>query len=233
MQPPQPRFALIVLAAGAARRLGRDKALLPWHGRTLLEHVLAQFRTPEIAENVVVANPSNAAALGAVLGHDPIAGAQDCGDAGGLRGNKPLSTGRAGGGRAVLAINDLPGGDMLSSIRCGLSAVPDGIDAILVHPVDSFGASPPLVDALLMAFARGLAGGGKFFVPVAAGRRGHPLLFSCACRAAIMQWPAGSGLNALLRARSAQVVEVPWSDERILRDIDTPEDYARAIAGAG
>jgi len=44
-----------VLAGGASTRMGRDKALLPFAGRTLLEHVAA--RVAEAAGNVTVIGP--------------------------------------------------------------------------------------------------------------------------------------------------------------------------------
>jgi len=44
-----------VLAGGQSRRMGRDKSLLPVHGTTLLEHILAQVR-PLVDEALVGAN---------------------------------------------------------------------------------------------------------------------------------------------------------------------------------
>ena len=34
-----PAFSALLLAGGRSRRMGRDKAALPWQGRTLLEHM--------------------------------------------------------------------------------------------------------------------------------------------------------------------------------------------------
>jgi molybdopterin-guanine dinucleotide biosynthesis protein A len=53
---PAPNFAAIVLCGGESRRMGRAKALLPWQGRTLLEHVVATL-APIAAPIVVVAAP--------------------------------------------------------------------------------------------------------------------------------------------------------------------------------
>lgn len=41
-----------MLAGGQSRRLGRDKALLPWQGRTLIEHIVAQLK--ELSDDVLV-----------------------------------------------------------------------------------------------------------------------------------------------------------------------------------
>jgi molybdenum cofactor cytidylyltransferase len=55
---PSTFRSAIVLAAGASQRMGRPKALLPWRGTTLLEHVVQQARLAGVAEIVVVLGPA-------------------------------------------------------------------------------------------------------------------------------------------------------------------------------
>ncbi len=56
--PVTGKRGALVLAAGASQRMGTPKALLPWHGATLLEYVLRQVRTAAIGDIVVVLGPA-------------------------------------------------------------------------------------------------------------------------------------------------------------------------------
>lgn len=71
--------AVFVLAGGRSSRMGRDKALLPFHGRPLVEHVAAQARG--VTDNItLVGDISRYTNLGYPViedifpGHGPLSG---------------------------------------------------------------------------------------------------------------------------------------------------------------
>lgn len=80
--PPRPLSGALgfVLAGGQSRRMGRDKALLPWGGATLLEHALRRLR-PLCDEVFVLCGPGQRyldhgapLLLDAQAGQGPLAG---------------------------------------------------------------------------------------------------------------------------------------------------------------
>ena len=122
------RVVAIVLAAGAGRRIGGPKALLPIAGTTFLAHVARALRRPGVADVV------------AVLGH----GASRVKTSGGLPPGTPI------------VVNPRPDDGMLGSVIAGLDAAASrGADAVLLHPVDHPFVAPATVDAVVAALAGG------------------------------------------------------------------------------
>jgi CTP:molybdopterin cytidylyltransferase MocA len=122
------RVVAVVLAAGAGRRIGGPKALLPIGGTTFLAHVARGLLRPGVA------------AVVAVVGH-------------GARRIK----GEAGVPADVALVdNPRPDDGMLGSVLLGLDAAEArGADAVLLHPVDHPFTSPATTDAVLAALASG------------------------------------------------------------------------------
>lgn len=122
------RVVAVVLAAGAGRRIGAPKALLPIGETTFLAHVARGLDRPGVAEVV------------AVIGHGARRVAAQAG----------LPAGMA------LVVNPRPDDGMLGSVILGLDAADArGADAVLLHPVDHPFGSPTTTDAVLAALAGG------------------------------------------------------------------------------
>jgi molybdenum cofactor cytidylyltransferase len=191
------RVAAVVLAAGRSDRMGQPKALLPCRRKSFLRTILETLEEAGIYE------------IRVVLGH---------------------------GGDEILRSEPLPDGmavrnprfedGMLSSVRCGILALPPGHDAFFLWPVDHplvrIATLERLIEALA-ASARGIA------LPVHQGKRGHPALFAARLAQALLDAPDALGARAVLRERPQELEEVAVDDAGVTTDIDTPEAYRRVL----
>jgi molybdenum cofactor cytidylyltransferase len=122
-------------------------------------------------------------------------------------------------------INPNPASGMLSSVQCGVRALPSGLDAVFVWPVDHPLVERDTVIALIAAF-RGSAP--PVVVPTHDGRRGHPVLFAARVLPELLVADGTRGAAAVVHAHDDRL-ELPVADRGVLCDIDTPEDYARLV----
>jgi molybdenum cofactor cytidylyltransferase len=139
----------VVLAAGQSRRMGATKQLLPFGAGTVIGHVVDQLVAGGL-DGIFV-----------VVGHEA----------------EQVAAALAGRPVHVVTNPDYAAG-MLSSVRCGLRALPPQCDAVMIALGDQPAISPPLVRALCDSFSSFSAAGKGILVPVCDGRRGHPLLFA-------------------------------------------------------
>lgn len=184
----------VVPAAGLSRRMGREKVLLPFGGSTMLGTVLSKLATAGVEGVVVVVRPD-------------LAGAAEEAKAAG----------------AGVVVNPRPEGEMIVSIRLGLAALPDGLEAFFVWPADH-----PAVLASTLERLAGRASREGAVLPVTNGRRGHPALVGMGLAGAIAAIPESEGLRRLWRERADAVEELLVDDPGILENLDDPDAYERA-----
>jgi molybdenum cofactor cytidylyltransferase len=139
----------IVLAAGQSRRMGTQKLLLPFAGSTVIAVIVDQLLASQVDERLVVVGRDREALAAALTG-------------------RPVQ----------FVVNPADESEMLDSLRCGLRALPDDCEAVLVVLGDQPGLTSALVDGMLSAFH---TDGPGLIVASHEGRRGHPLLVPAAC----------------------------------------------------
>ncbi|HIC88736.1 MAG TPA: putative selenium-dependent hydroxylase accessory protein YqeC [Anaerolineae bacterium] len=114
-----------------------------------------------------------------------------------------------------------------SSIRIGLQALAyqPPVGAAIFILADQPRISPELIQALIERHSRTLA---SIVVPVHAGQRGNPVLFDHDLFEDLMALKGDVGGRVLMNRYADQVEELPWPED-VSQDIDTPDDYARAL----
>ncbi|MDP2898013.1 MAG: nucleotidyltransferase family protein [bacterium] len=188
----------IVLAAGESRRMGSQKLLLPFAKTTVIGHVVGELLRSEL-DGIYV-----------VVGHEA----------------NRISEELSGRCVTIVANPDYKLG-MLSSVRCGLQALPEPCDKVLAVLGDQPAVTSELVNQLVRSSSTTDKG---ILVPVYRGKRGHPILFSTRYRDEIMTSFDDSGLRGLLQSHPDDIFELTVSTPAALSDIDSPDDYRRALA---
>jgi molybdenum cofactor cytidylyltransferase len=191
----------IILAAGKSTRMGRLKASLPLSDtETFLTQIVRTFHAADVDDVTVV------------LGHEAERLRQDLSNA---------------GLRPGVVVNEQFEAGQLSSLLTGLDAV-DGpeVEAVLLMLVDA-----PLVSAATVraVIARYEATRAPIVRPVRGTAHGHPVLIDRSLFGALRAASPASGAKPIVRAHVSAAGDVPVDDDGAFMDIDTPEDYARAV----
>jgi|SRR5579859_3383305 len=199
--PLSPSFAGVILAAGASSRMGRDKALLPWHGGTFLSAAIQVLQSA--TELVIVVAGENAANL------EPIVDAQ----------------------AASLARNLNPEQGQFSSLQRGLREVLNrGRDAAIVTLVDRPAPNPQTVEQLKDAFLCS-AETIWAVIPEYDTRHGHPIVIGREMIEAFLRAPVTSSARDVEHAHQQHILYLPVTDPAVVANVDTPQDFENLQTG--
>jgi molybdenum cofactor cytidylyltransferase len=202
----------VILAAGESRRMGSDKALLPWPptgpgqipAGTFLSAAIQSFAP--ISDVVIVVAGKNQASLAPVV--------------------------YASG--ASLAINHDPDRGQFSSLQTGLQEVLNrGRDAAIVTLVDRPPVSPATIDRLHAAFGSAIARWKWALIPEYAGKHGHPIFLAREMIEAFLKAPSTGNARDILHQHHAHVAYCEVDDPLITVNVNTPDEYGalqRAVA---
>ena len=200
---PANRTAMLFLAAGASRRMGRSKALLPWNGTTVIGY---HFEVLNSIHNI-----------------DPWVVTQEA--------DEPLFSelDAIGWPTAQRVVNPLaPDCDMLESIRCGTRGILTSdrpYQTIGIALIDQVLTKPSTFKKLE---ALGVQVEKQILQPEFRHRRGHPVLFSRSM-ASTLQGYTGRSLKHFLEEQETNRLTVVVSDEGVVKDMDTPEHYREQL----
>ena len=125
-----------------------------------------------------------------------------------------------------MAAGTVPHDPRRQPLQAGLAALPATEQAVLVALADQPHLEPAVVAQVV---ARWRATRAPVVAPFFNGQRGHPMLFDRAVFPLISALPPEANPRELLQ-QAGPPEPVPVETDTILRDLDTPEAYAAALA---
>jgi CTP:molybdopterin cytidylyltransferase MocA len=219
-------IAGVLLAAGASKRMGRDKALVRERGESFLVHGVRHLWTA--CDSVVVVLGSNAAAIrrAAEREFEQLVGN------GGLDHDLRLAERHGARGLdAHFVVNHGWRQGMLSSARLGIaSAIALDPAAVLLLPVDHpkvaavtvASVARVLLEALAACRPRDRAAFSYALIPRHRGRRGHPVAMTPALARAVAGDKSADDLSDAIRRHARLVGYLDVGDAGILVNRNSP-----------
>ncbi len=194
-----PKVAALVLAAGQAKRMGRNKLVEPLGGKALVRHAVDAALASQAEPVILVTGHQRDAVEEALEGLD------------------------------LLSVHNRNyAGGLSTSLKRGLAALPEDIEAAVVLLGDMPRIAPGTIDRLIASFNP--LEGRAICLPTFGGKRGNPVLLGRQFFAEAQTIEGDQGARELLREYADLVAEVPIDDSAVLLDIDTPEALAAARA---
>jgi molybdenum cofactor cytidylyltransferase len=190
-------IAGIILSAGASRRMGTPKALLTLDGETFLDRLIRLFSNVGIMPIVV-------------LGHQ----------AGQIR------SGIQRGAGSTFVMNPDPERGMLSSLQCGLEAVPQEAEAVMFMPVDHPNLESSTLEKLIGHFETERA---PVTIPAFHGEHGHPVLIARPLIGELLALPTSAQASDVIHRYRSQTAYIPVDDPAVTTDIDDRAAYAELL----
>lgn len=198
-------ISAIILAAGTSSRMkDGNKLLLPLAGKTSVQIVVENVLASGV-EEVIVVTGHQASAVRHLLQSFPVKFVHNDNYEGGMTGTIQKGISAARGDGYMICLSDMP----------------------FIRPADylrlrTFFDERRLEDPACIA------------LPRYEGRQGNPVIFSSFYREELLQHSAREGCKKLVQIHRAHVQGFLSESDAVLKDMDTREDYLRALAeGAG
>ena len=186
----------IILAAGESKRMGKPKMLLPWRKEFVLTHVINTYYEAGLDDILVIT--------------------------GGKR--EQIENAISSLGVRIVFNNIYAKGEMLSSIQCGIRALPSQTQAVLIGLGDQPQVKAGSVQIVCDTYRDTKS---QIVVPSFQMQRGHPWLVARPLWSELLKLAAPRSPRDFLNARHKNIQYCNVEDPGVLADLDTPEDYCK------
>lgn len=192
-------LAAVILSGGASQRMGSPKALLPYRGKTFLEHLLEVSTHPQIGERRIVLGPHAETIRAAISLRD-----------------------------SEVVINPDWEKGQLSSIHAAIRSLPanGAIDGMMLFLIDHPAISSALVDQMILRFYTADPQP-QIVVPRYKDRRGHPVIFSALTFLSLLDAPLETGARTVVLQNADQLAEVETIEEGCVLNVNDAASLER------